>query len=168
MGAEVVFCLQHPEQSHKQGRYFLRPGIQQFYSHLILLRAAQAMYSGKNLHLKELISETSIPDNILQELMDSLCSQSLLKQVVSDDPQGAWVLGLDAETLSLNTIRQTLTPSPMEVPEEWQQSPIGRTLSGIYFRMGREQDELLESLNIRDLMEKELKEIEDEEEVITP
>lgn len=168
IGAEVVFCLQHPEQSHKQGLYFLRPGIQKFYSHLILLRAAQAMHTGKSLHLRELVSETSIPDNILQELMDRLCDQSLLKQVVSNDPQGAWVLGMDADTLSLNSIHLTLTPCPMEVPEEWQQSPIGRTLSGIYFRMGREQDELLESMNMRDLMEKEQKEIEDQEEVITP
>ncbi len=167
IGAEVVFCLQHPEQSHKQGRFLFRPGIRKFYSHLILLRAAQAMQSGQSLSLHELVAETSIPDNILQELMDSLCERSLLKQVVSRDSRGAWMLGTDADALSLNTIYQALSPCPMEVPEEWQHSSIGRTLSGIYFRMGREQGELLESLNLRDLMEKEQKEIEDEEEVIT-
>ncbi len=167
IGAEIVFCLQHSEQSHKQGHFF-RPGVRQFYAHLILLRAAQAMQLGKSLHLKELIFETSIPDNILQELMDKLCGQSLLKQVVSSDPKGAWVLGLDADMLTLRSIHQTLTPDLMEVPEEWQQSPIGRTLSGIYFRMDREQNELLESMNMRDLIEKEQKEIKDKEEIITP
>jgi len=166
LGAEVVFCLQHPEQSHKQGLFFFRPGIQKFYSHLILLRAAQAMRQGKNLYLSELATETSIPDNILQELMDRLCEKSLLREVVSDDPQGAWVLAIDAESLSLNAIHEAMSPRDMEVPKEWQQSAIGRTLSGIYFRMGREQDDILESLNLRDLMEKEQKEIEDEEEVI--
>ncbi len=165
IGAEVVFCLQHPEQSHKQGRFFLQPGIRKFYAHLILLRAAQAMHEGKNVYLKELTAETSVPDNILQEMMDMLCERSLLKQVV--DAQGAWVLSTDADSLTLNTICHALSSSAMDVPEEWRQSSIGRTLSGIYFRMNREQDDLLESLTLRDLMEKEKKEIEDEEEVIT-
>jgi hypothetical protein len=55
----------------------------------------------------------------------------------------------------------------MEVPEEWQQTPIGRTLSGIYFRMNREQNDILDSMTVRDLLEREKKEIEDGEEVIT-
>jgi membrane protein len=168
IGAEIVFCLQHPEQSNKQGRLFFQTGIRRFYFHLILLRAAQAMHTGNNLHLKDLTSETSIPENILQEMMDRLCEYTLLKQVVSSDPQGAWVLGVDADSLSLKAIHHALTPSPMEVPEEWQHTPIGRTLSGIYFRMGREQQDLLESVNLRDLMEKEKKEIKDEEDVINP
>ncbi|MDT8375664.1 MAG: YihY family inner membrane protein [Mariprofundaceae bacterium] len=167
IGAEVVFCLQHPEQSRQQGRIFFQPGIQKFYSHLILLRTAQAMQSGESLYLKELTHETDIPDNILQELMDRLCESGLLKQVVNKDPQGAWVLGREADKLSLNTIHQALSPDTMEVPEAWQQTPIGRTLSGIYFRMNREQDEILESITVRDLLEREQKEIEDEEEVIT-
>ncbi|MFC1567840.1 YihY family inner membrane protein [Pseudomonadota bacterium] len=167
IGAEIVFCLQHPEQSHTQGRIFFKPGIQKFYSHLILLRAAQVMQSGESLHLKHLVHETNIPDNILQELMDRLCEKDLLKQVLSKDPQGAWVLGRDADKLSLNTIHQALSPNIMEVPEEWQQTPIGRTLSGIYFRMNREQDDILESITIRDLLERGQKEIEDGEEVIT-
>jgi membrane protein len=167
IGAEIVFCLQHPEQSRQQGRMFFRPGIQKFYSHLILLRAAQAMQSGESLHLQDLTHETDVPDNILQEMMDRLCESGLLMQVLSKDPQGAWVLGRDADKLSLNTIHQALSPNIVEVPEEWQQTPIGRTLSGIYFRMNREQDGILESITIRDLLEREQKEIADGEEVIT-
>lgn len=167
IGAEIVFCLQHPEQSHKQGRIFFQPGIQKFYSHLILLRAGEVMQSGESLHMKDLIHETNIPDNILQELMDRLCEKELLKQVVSNDPQGAWVLGRDADKLSLDTIHQALSPDIMDVPEEWQQTPIGRTLSGIYFRLNREQHDILKSITIRELLERERKEIEDEEEVIT-
>jgi len=167
IGAEIVFCLQHPEQSHIQGKIFFKPGIQKFYSHLILLRAASSMKSGESLHLKNIVHETGVPDNILQELMDRLCERELLKQVVSKDRQGAWVLGRDADCLTLNTIHQALSPNVMEVPEEWQQTSIGRTLSGIYFRMNREQDDILEALTVRDLLEREQKEIEDEEEVIT-
>jgi len=166
IGAEVVFCLQHPEQSQKQGRAFLQPGIRKFFSHLILLRAAQAMHHGESLHMKELVTETSIPENILQEMMDSLCEKSLLKQVVSSSAQGSWVLGVDADVLTLDTIHGALSSEPMEVPEVWQQSSVGRTLSGIYFRIGRNQQDLLKSINIRSLMEKEQKEIHDEEEVI--
>ena len=166
IGAEVVFCLQHPEQSYKQGRAFLQPGIRKFFSHLILLRAAQAMHQGESLQMKELVTETSIPENILQEMMDSLCEKSLLKQVLSNNAQGSWVLGVDADVLTLDTIHKALSSEPMEVPEVWQQSSVGRTLSGIYFRIGRKQQDLLKSINIRNLMEKEKKEIHDEEEVI--
>jgi membrane protein len=167
IGAEVVFCLQHPEQSQKHGRAFLKPGIRRFYSHLILLRAAQAMHEGKSLQMRDMVAETSISENILQELMDDLCEKSLLKQVVESGTQGAWVLGVDADTLSLEAIHSALSSVPMEVPESWQQTPIGRTLSGAYFRIGREQKELLKSISLRDLMEKEQKEISDEEEVIS-
>jgi membrane protein len=167
IGAEIAFCLQHPEQSRQQSRIFFQPGIQKFYSHLILLRAAEATQSGESLHLKDLTHEADIPDNILQEMMDRLCESGLLKQVMSKDPQGAWVLGRDADKLSLNTIHQALSSNTMEVPEEWQQTPIGRTLSGIYFRMNREQNDILDSMTVRDLLEREKKEIEDGEEVIT-
>jgi len=163
-GAELVFCLQHPEQSHKKGERYFQPGIQKFYSHLILLRAAQAMHDGRSLDLYELAAETAIPDNILQEMLDNLCDRSLLRQVVG--PQGSWVLAMDAESLSLDSIHSSLSSSAMEVPEEWKQSAIGRTLSGVYFRMGREQEALLASVTLRDLMEKEKKEISDNEEVI--
>ena len=89
-----------------------------------------------------------------------------MKQVVSNNTQGAWVLGIDADVLTLDTIQRALSSEPMDVPEAWQQSAIGRTLSGIYFRIGRKQQDLLKSINIRNLMEKEQKEIHDEEEVI--
>lgn len=164
LGAELVFCLQHPEQSSKKGERFFQPGIRKFYSHLILLRAAQAMRNGRSLNLNELAGETGIPDNILQEMLDDLCNRSLLRQVI--DPQGAWVLAMDAETITLGAVHNSLTPEMMEVPGEWKQSPIGRTLSGIYFRMEREQDGLLEAITLRDLMEKEEKEAVDNEEVI--
>lgn len=167
IGAEIAFCLQHPEQSQQRSRVFFRPGIQKFYSHLVLLRAAEVMQSGASLHLKDLTRETDMPDNILQEMMDRLCESGLLKQVISKDPLGAWVLARDADRLSLKTIHQALSSNTMEVPDAWQQTPIGRTLSGVYFRLNREQDEILESITVRELLEREQKEIEDEEEVIT-
>jgi len=164
IGAEMVFCLQHPEQSHKKGERYFQPGIQKFYAHLILLRAAQAMHRGDNLTLDELVGETTIPDNILQEMLDRLCERSLLRQVI--DPTGAWVLARDAESLTLSGIHAKLSSTAMDIPEEWKQTPVGRTLSGIYFRLGREQEELLSTLTLHDLMEKEEKEISDNEEVI--
>ena len=154
-GAEVTFCLQHPEQSQRYGQQFNRSGIRNFFSHLALLRASQAIQQGKNLHLSDLIEETNIPDNILQEWLDTLYEKGLLKQVVSDDPRGAWVLGQDANAMSLQFIHQALQEEPMEIPEAWKDTPLGITLSGMYFRMQREQETYLSSITMADLLEKE-------------
>jgi membrane protein len=154
-GAEVTFCLQHPEQSQRYGQQFNRLGIRNFFSHLALLRASQAIQEGKNLHLNTLIEETNIPDNILQEWLDALCEKGLLKEVVSEDPRGAWVLGQDASSMSLQFIYHALQKEPMEIPPEWKDSPLGTTLSGMYFRVQREQDTYLSSISIADLLDKE-------------
>jgi len=43
----------------------------------------------------------------------------------------------------------------MEVPEEWQESTLGRQLVGLYYRLSRERSELLKGMNIRDIMDRE-------------
>jgi membrane protein len=155
VGAEVTFCLQHPEQSQRHDKWLVRPGIRNFFIHLALIRAAQAIQKGRNMHLSELIEETNVPDNILQEWLDHLCAKGLLKQVITDDPRGAWVLGQDANSLTLQHIHDVLQPNAMEIPSTWQDSPLGSTLSGLYFRMQREHDAYLSSVSIQSLLDKE-------------
>jgi len=156
VGAEVSFCLQHPEQSQRHDQYLSRSGLRNFFLHLALLRAAQAIQKGENLHLNELSVETSIPDNILQEWLDVLCAKGLLKQVVSSNPRRAWVLGQDASTLTLQHIHEVLQPEMMEIPSEWQDSPLGNTLQGLYFRMQREHNTYLSAITIQSLLDKEI------------
>jgi len=155
IGAEITFCLQHPEQSQRHDKWLVRSGVRNFFMHLALMRAAQAIQKGKNLHLSTLIEETDVPDNILQEWLDNLCAKGLLKQVVSTDPRGAWVLGHDASSLTLQHIHDALQPNVMEVPQTWQDSTLGGTLSGVYFRMQREHDTYLSEISIQNLLDKE-------------
>jgi hypothetical protein len=44
----------------------------------------------------------------------------------------------------------------MHIPADWQDTMLGRTLSGLYFRMDREEREWLGAITLRDLMEKEM------------
>ena len=155
IGAEVTFCLQHPEQSQRHEKWLVRSGVRNFFMHLALLRAAQAMQQGKSLHLHALIEETGVPDNILQEWLDSLCHKGLLKQVVSDDPRGAWLPGKDAKLLTLQEIHEALQPNAMEIPQGWQDSTLANSLSGLYFRMQREQSAYLSEVSVQSLLEKE-------------
>ncbi|WP_241697031.1 YihY family inner membrane protein [Mariprofundus sp. KV] len=160
LGSEIAFCVQHPEQSHRQKSSFQKSGIRQFYSHLILLRAAQALHAGTTLKMRDLIEETDLPSNILQEWLDQLCVNKLLRFTEANDEESGWLPGFDADQMSLYEIFHRLNETPMEVPEEWQESSLGRQLAGLYFRLGRERSDLLKSLNIRDIMERE-KERED-------
>ena len=154
-GAETAFGLQHPEQSKKENVAFLKPGMQQFFSHLILLRGAEALSQGRHLTTAELIRETDVPDNILQEWLDHLAAQGLLRRTSDDLASDAWVLGQDADRLTLSRIYHALNKIPMHIPPDWQDTMIGRTLSGLYFRMDREEQEWLGGVSLRDLMEKE-------------
>jgi len=155
VGAEVSFCLQHPEQSQRKGEWLTHTGVQNFFSHLALLRAAQAIHHGKDLHFQDLAYETEIPENILQEWLDSLCDKGLLKQVLSDDSRGAWVLGKAANELSLDNILHALQPKTMDIPKAWKDTPLGMTLSGVYFRIQREQEAYLSAISLQDLLEKD-------------
>lgn len=155
LGSEIAFCVQHPEQSHRQKSSFQKSGIRQFYSHLILLRAAQALHAGATLKMRDLIEETDLPNNILQEWLDQLCANKLLRFTETNDEESGWLPGFDAEQMSLYEIFHRLNETPMQVPEEWQESSLGRQLAGLYFRLGRERSELLKSMNIRDIMARE-------------
>jgi len=161
VGAEVTFCLQHPEQSQKRGEWLNRPGIQHFFSHLILLRAAEALRRGETLTLAELERETALPDNILQEWLDRLCDQRLLAPVGSGSPLlSEWLPARDPASLSLLNVHQSLTNDRMEIPDAWQDTPIGRTLMALYFRLQREENDILARVSIHDLMSKEQQENE--------
>jgi len=156
IGSEITFCLQHPEQSHRRHSSYQRPGMQQFYSHLILLRAAQALKRGEVLSMKSLLDETEVPDNILQEWLDNLSELGFLR-IVADklDTHSTWVLGHTADELSLLRIYEALNQTPLQVPDTWQDTPLGRRLQGIYFRLNRQNGTLMDGTTLKDLMEKE-------------
>ncbi len=90
MGSEIAFCLQHPEQSHSRHVTFREAGVQQFFTHLILVRAAEALQDGRMLHMGVLARETGVPDNILQEWLDLLCRKGLLHPI-TDHGVEAWI-----------------------------------------------------------------------------
>jgi len=153
LGSEIAFCLQHPEQSHRQHSRFQQPGIRQFYSHLILLRAAQALHVGKMLNMADLIDETQLPSNILQEWLDQLCSIELLRPTTASNDESGWLPGVAAEQLSLFDIFHRLNDSPMDVPDLWQDTSLGQQLADIYLQLSHERASLLKRMTMRDLME---------------
>ncbi|MDX8410041.1 MAG: YihY family inner membrane protein [Mariprofundales bacterium] len=164
LGAEFAFCLHHPEQigAHRGvSRY--RPGEAQFYRWLILLRAAQRMRDGRVLLLEELVESLQIGENILQEWLDDLVAKRLLKQVMEQGHEG-WLPGRDAASMQLLTVHRVLNPSPLEVPDVWRETPLGRTLAGLYFRLAREQSAVMGGMVLQDLLIKEQREAVDEEE----
>lgn len=152
-GAEITFCLQHPEQSTKERLSFLQPGVKAFFSHLILVRAAQAQHRSGILTTAALIDETGIPENILQEWLDELCNASLLRRIEGDEE--AWLPARSPESLCLLDIHAALTDKEMDVPTEWRQSPLGRRLAGLYFRLNREKTAVLESIRLADMENEE-------------
>ena len=103
-GAEIAFCLQHPEQSTKKQLSFLQPGVKTFFAHLILVRAIQAQHDGDTLKTGSLQAEIGIPGNILQEWLDELCRADLLRHVNEDDE--AWLPAHTPENLYLIDIHQ--------------------------------------------------------------
>jgi len=151
MGSEIVFCLQHPEQSHRKNVAVMQPGMQKFFAHLILVRAAEALRNGRMLHMGALSFETGVPDNILQEWLDTLCKKGLLR-AISDDGMEAWVPGRDAARLYLTEIYDALADKAMCVPEDWCDTTLGRTLAGLYFRLERERRDALAKVSVRDLI----------------
>jgi len=152
LGSEIVFCLQHPEQSHRKNVAFVQPGVRQFFAHLILVRAAEALQDGHMLHMDALTHETGVPDNILQEWLDTLCKKGLLR-AISDNGEEAWVPGMDAARLYLTEIYDALAGKAMCIPKDWCDTPLGRTLAGLYLRLERERKDALAEVSIRDLIE---------------
>ena len=155
LGSEIAFCLQHPEQSHREQSGFQKPGVRQFYSHLFLLRAVQAQHDGEILKLDDLIEETDVPNNILQEWLDQLCANGLLHATISNQQEAGWLPAFDIDTMNLHDLFQYLNDSPMDVPESWRESPLGRQLTGIYFRLERERAELLSHMNLREFIKRQ-------------
>lgn len=151
IGSEIVFCLQHPEQSTRQHTAYAEPGIRKFFSHLILLRAAQSLQRGDTLGMAELTLETGVPDNILQEWLDQLCERGLLHPLQGGNGE-RWAPARDPDHLFLADIHKTLAEQPMRVPEEWADTSIGKTLAGLYFRLERERNATLGEVSLRQLM----------------
>ena len=160
LGSEIAFCMQHPEQSTRQRNRFIKPGLQQFYSHLILLRAAQSLERGETLSLATLLDETEVPENILQEWLDRLSELELLRRTDTDGKQ-AWVLAQTPDQLNLMTVFKRLNNAPMQVPAEWVESTLGRQLLGLYFRMQREHADILQQVTLRQVMTQSKEEEDD-------
>jgi len=53
------------------------------------------------------------------------------------------------------------------VPDDWQETPLGRQLHGLYFRMGREQSQLLKTISVRDQIAKESEETDARMHILT-
>jgi len=153
-GSEIVFCLQHPEQSSRRNSAYSEPGIRKFFSHLILLRSAQAMQQGRTLCMADLTTETGIPDNILQEWLDALCRCGLLHHLNNNGIE-SWATARDPDGLLLSDIHEALVDQAMRVPDEWQDTSLGKTLTGLYFRQERERNATLGEVSIRHLMKGE-------------
>lgn len=151
LGSEITFCMQHPEQSNRQRNRFIQPGLRQFYSHLILLRAADALEHGTTLAMDELLDETDVPENILQEWLDRMTELELLRRTDHHGEQ-RWVLARESERMELMTIFQHLNDAPMHIPEEWHEHELGRLLAGLYYRMHREHTSILEHMNLKQLL----------------
>ncbi len=149
-GAEITFCLHHPEQSYRRHSFFLHPGIRQFFAHLILVKAAQALTRGDVLRLPQLCEELEVPDNILQEWMDELTREGLLRRT-DDRGEQAWVLATAPDRLSLARIQERLNPGRMLVPGPWRNHPLGRTLMGLYYRIERSEQETLGAVTLEEL-----------------
>ncbi|MBN4073576.1 YihY/virulence factor BrkB family protein [Mariprofundus ferrooxydans] len=155
LGSEIAFCMQHPEQSHRRASNFQKPGIRQFYSHLLLLRASQALHAGELLTMHDVLDETDVPENVMQEWLDQLCKKDLLRQTRSSDGLAGWVPGFDVDRMSLHGLFEQLNVTPMSVPEAWQDSDLGRQLIGIYYRLDRERSGLLDSISMREFMQRQ-------------
>jgi len=154
IGSEIVFCLQHPEQSSRKHHAYTDSGARKFFSHLILLRTAQAQMRGETLGMAELTAETAVPENILQEWLDQLCELGLLHRLIIGNLD-RWAPARDADNLLLADIHRQLAEVPMRVPEEWIDTPIGKTLAGLYFRLERERNATLGEVSLRQLMKSE-------------
>jgi len=96
-----------------------------------------------------------VPENVMQEWLDQLCKKDLLRQTIRSDGVAGWVPGFDVDQMSLHGLFQELNEIPMEVPETWQDTSLGRQLTGIYFRLERERSGLLSSMNMREFMQRQ-------------
>jgi len=150
-GAEITFCLQHPEQSTKEQLSFLQPGVKAFFAHLILVRAIEAQHDGDTLKSTTLLAEIGVPENILQEWLDELCRADLLRRVSEDEE--TWLPARTPEKLRLIDIHQALSERLLDIPDEWRQTLLGRKLAGLYFRLEREKQGLLEDVRLVDLVD---------------
>ncbi|RMG55597.1 MAG: YihY family inner membrane protein [Gammaproteobacteria bacterium] len=153
LGAELVYCLQHPESDGQARRQLLRPGIRQFFAHLILIRAAEAHARGDALTFEGIKKEIGAPDDLLESWLDELSRNRLLHPVESAETR-AWTLARDAEHLKLDLIHRSLNADSMTIPEGWRETALGRALASIYFQLERQRRERLGAISLADLAAK--------------
>lgn len=155
LGAEIVYCLQHPEKSRRRYEILEHAGVRNFYAHLIVMLAGRAHRHGKVLTLGEILDVTDLPEEIVTQWMDEWCDAGLLRQTPLEDETPAWIPGKDLEHLTLAQIQQALNPPALSVPDEWKESALARTLTGLYYRLQREGNEVLSEISINDLLDRE-------------
>ncbi|MDQ6976311.1 MAG: YihY family inner membrane protein [Mariprofundaceae bacterium] len=153
IGAEVAFCSQHPEKSKRHGAWLLRPGVRNFYQHLILLRAAQAFDQGQALTIKMIAEETKLGNSMLRIWFEELAEKGLLHRLA--EPENEWIVAKSSATLHLYAIHHTLNGTSMEIPENYVNTALGHTLSGVHSRMQRQQAEYLGDITLQQLVQKE-------------
>ncbi len=150
IGAELVFCLQHPERSQRHGAWMLRPGIRHFHHYLILLRAAQALQRGRILCLADLAKETRVSTSDLQQRCEELAAQGLLRRL--REPDDGWTLARDPASLTLEDIHRRMIPQGVEIPDTHDEHPLGRILRQTHDRLHEERKSMLDGISLRDVL----------------
>lgn len=153
-GAEVAFCLQHPEPSVREMEHYSSPGVQAFFWHLLLLRAAQAQQRGEILQLEPVLEESGAPRDMLLNWLDELCAKNLLRPINADSVDG-WLPAKESGQLRLLEIHQASTPDGMDIPDPWRHKALGRMLAGLYYRLDRECHSVLGDVTLNELMQAE-------------
>lgn len=153
IGAEVAFCSQHPEKSKRHGAWLLRPSVRHFYQHLILLRAAQAFEQGETLTITMIAKETGLGKSMLKIWFEEMEEKGLLRLLAGEKSE--WVSARNPAILHLYDVHQQLNGASLEVPDTYVNTALGRTLSGVHFRMQREQSEYLGDITLQQLMNKD-------------
>ncbi len=156
VGAEVAYCTQHAETKETEHSHFDADGVRQFFGFYILMQAARALQIGKVLQLEELTRKSGVPGPVLEEWLDQMCRNGLLRTSSDEDSEHeTWLPSRDMHSLTLADIHHKLNAKNMLVPDEWQQQPLGRILAGLYYRMNREQARLMEEVTLADLLDME-------------
>lgn len=151
-GAEVTFCLQHPEKSRRQQQWLDRPDIQLFFSYLALIRASEALSRGDTLNFDAFAEETKLSDNVIQEWIDHLCNKGLLQRVVTKNNEDRWTLSHDPHALTLTDIHQMLIGKALSIPEEWKDSPVADNLRPLYQKLEQNNADMLSHITLSDFV----------------
>ncbi len=150
VGAEMAFCLQHPEASRRCANWLTRPGVRHFYQHLIVMRAAQALQLGKPLRLSELGRETDLPSSLLQHWLGELEEKHLLRRL--SEPDDAWLLARNPASLTLREICDIIIPPAIDIPNAYSDHPLSQRLQELQAHQQPQCHETAGAVTLQDLL----------------